>query len=125
MRIAILSIALLGAVLASAQAGAYDELRIVAPAEDATVHDNQGNVSITVSVVPALQAQAGDRIVLLLDGRSAASGTGGQFTLTGVDRGTHTLAAQVTAADGAVRIASAPITFHMWRASRRFPSRDR
>ncbi len=103
----------------------YEAVRIVAPAQDATVHDNQGNVEVAVEVMPALRAAAGDRIVLLLDGRIAASGAKARFRLTGVDRGTHTLQAQVTAADGAVLLASAETAFHLWQASRLFPGRKK
>ena len=101
----------------------YETVRIVAPQDDATVHDNQGALEISVEVSPPLRAEAGDYIVLLLDGKAAASGAKARFRLTRVDRGTHTLRAQVAAADGALLLASPQIRFHMWRASRLFPDR--
>lgn len=104
-------------------AAGYQSVRIIAPQPDATVHDNQGRVDISVEVLPALRTAAGDRIVLLLDGRVAASGAKARIRLTGVDRGTHTLQAQIAAADGSVLLASTETRFHMWRASRLFPGR--
>ena len=46
------------------------------------------------------------------------------FDIPGVDRGTHAVQASVVDASGAVRGNSAPVTFHMWRASRLFPKAD-
>lgn len=108
---------------ALAYAGSYDAVRIVAPNPDETVHDNRGDVAVVVGVSPPLDAEAGDRIVLLLDGHAVASGSDARFELKGIDRGTHALRAQVTAADGAVLAASPLVTFHMWRASRLSPGR--
>jgi hypothetical protein len=106
-----------------AYARAYDAVRIVSPAEDETVHDNSGNVAVTVSVSPPLDVKAGDRILLLLDGRAVASGGMTRFELKGVERGTHDLQAQVAAPDGSILGASTIVAFHMWRASRLFPGR--
>jgi hypothetical protein len=98
-------------------------LRIVAPKPDTTVHDNRGNLGVTVAVSPPLHAGAGDRLTLLLDGKAVASGSGQRFELKGIDRGSHTLRVQLKAADGRVIDASPPVRFYMWRASRLF--RDR
>jgi hypothetical protein len=104
-------------------AAGYDAVRIVAPQHDATVHDNQGTLDVSVAVSPPLRSKEGDHIVLLLDGRVAASGANVHIRLRDVDRGTHTLRAQVVAADGALLLASPETSFHMWRASRLFPGR--
>lgn len=112
------------AVHGAAQARAYDALRIAVPADEETVHDNNGDVRVIVRVSPPLDAQAGDRIVLLLDGHPAASGRTTRYELEDVDRGTHNLQAQVAAADGSVLEASPVVTFYMWRASRLFPNRQ-
>ena len=101
----------------------YDSVRIIAPLQDATVHDNQGKVDVAVQVSPQLNAAAGDRIALLLDGSVVANTANASTRLTNIDRGTHTLRAQVTAADGTVLLASPEVRFYMWRASRLFPSR--
>jgi hypothetical protein len=87
------------------------------PAQDETVHDNQGNVSVLVGVEPTLAP--GNQVVLLVDGRSVGRQNGPVFALTSIDRGTHTLQAQVLDANGNMLATSAPVTFHMWRAFRR------
>jgi hypothetical protein len=118
-------LAVLVVFLAGAVHAAGYEVSIVAPAPDETVHDNRGNVAVVVAVAPPLRAASGNRVTLLLDGKPVASAPGGRIALSGVDRGTHTLRAQLTAADGAALATSAPRVFHIWRASRLFPNRER
>jgi hypothetical protein len=101
--------------------GRYANVAIVQPGNEDTVQDNQGNVVVQVAVSPSLAP--GDRIVLMLDGRPVGTRMDPSFTLSGIDRGTHTLQAQVVGASGATLAASQPVTFHMWQASRLFPSR--
>ena len=107
-----------------ALAEGYQAVRIVAPESEQTVHDNSGNLAVTVTVSPPLQSGAGDRFLLLLDDKTVASGSGQQFELKNIDRGTHTLQARVEAADGTVRATSPQVIFHMWRASRLFWNRQ-
>jgi hypothetical protein len=110
----------LAALLAGSAWGAsYEAIRIVAPTDDATVHDNSGKLVVVVQVTPPLAA--GDRITLLIDGSAVASAAATRFELQGVDRGTHRLEAQVIDADGGIAASSAPVRFQMWRASRFLP----
>ena len=120
----LLAAALAGAAvtpLGLAQAPGSYNVAIVQPANEETVHDNQGNVAVQVAVSPGLAP--GDRIVLVLDGRPVRQQTGTTFALSGVERGAHTLQAQVVDANGATLAASPPVAFHMWQASRLFPGR--
>lgn len=106
-------------------AGGYQSVRIVAPESETTVHDNNGNLAVTVEVSPLLHAEVGDRLILLLDGNAVASGHDQYFELTAIDRGSHTLRARVKAADGSTLATSPPVKFYMWRASRLFRNRDK
>jgi len=99
----------------------YDSIGILKPAGDATIFDNAGNLEVLVAVAPALRP--GDRVVLTLDGHPAASGAGLRFALSGIDRGEHTLVAKAVDSDGDSLIASPPVVFNLWRASRLFPNR--
>lgn len=103
---------------------AYDRIEIMRPGNDSTVFDNSGNVEVSVAVTPGLRASSGDRIVLLLDGRRASLSRSAQIKLTGVERGDHTLVAQVLDSGGNAAISSAPVKFHLWQASRLFPGRS-
>ena len=98
-------------------------VRIVVPQPDVTVHDNNGDLAVTVEISPPLDVEAGNRLALLLDEKVVASGTSRHFVLKGIDPGSHTLRVQVNAADGTVIATSPQVTFHMWHASRLF--RDR
>jgi hypothetical protein len=106
-----------------AHADVYQSVRIIAPKPETTVHDNNGNIAVTVAVSPPLRAGAGDRLTLLLDGKSVASGTALSYELKDIVRGSHTLRVRVKAADGTALATSPPVKFHMWRASRLFPDR--
>ena len=103
-----------------AWADGYDSVAIVSPQPETTLHSNNGNVDVKVEVSPQLNTASGDQVAILLDDKVVASGSKLHVRLKGVERGTHTLAAQVTAADGTVLISSAPVTFYMWHASRLF-----
>jgi hypothetical protein len=112
-------------VLASsfAHADGYQSVQIIAPEPEATVHDNNGNLAVRIKIVPPLRAAAGDRLAILLDGKTVAGGAAQSYELTAIDRGSHTLQVRVKTAEGRVLVTSPPVKFHMWRASRLF--RDR
>jgi hypothetical protein len=95
----------------------YDVVAFTAPAADATFRDEGGNVSVAVTLKPALQVQFGHRLALYVDGKPHAKpGSVLSFRLTNVDRGTHQLRAVIV--DGAgTEIASGSTTFHMHRTS--------
>lgn len=97
----------------------YSLLAIATPEPDQTLHNGETPVGVTVQVVPALRP--GHRLVILLDGSEAASGAGTRYTLSGVERGSHVLVAQVRDGRGRVLMSSAPVTFHMRQHSVLFP----
>lgn len=116
---------LLAFPLPSALAQGYDELSIVRPGREEVVHDNAGHVEVELQLAPPLEVKAGHRIRVSLDGVSASEPQQGvQFALDGVERGAHTLQAEVIDEKGAALITSAPVTFYLWRASVLFPGRQ-
>ena len=96
----------------------YVQLTITRPAADETIHDNSGNLTVEVTLSPALQGEQGHRIQLYLDGIAVGNPSG--LSLTEIDRGAHSLQAVVVDRDGRALIASAPVPFYMWRASALF-----
>jgi len=66
---------------------------------------------------PALRT--GDQIFLVLDGQPLNGGaaTGSQFTLTSVERGTHTLQALVRDSDGGIMCQTPGVTYHVHQPS--------
>ncbi len=97
---------------------AYEQLAITRPAAEENIHDNQGIVEVTVKLDPELVTAKDHRIQLLLDGKAmgAPSPAIGQ-SLEGVERGKHTVAAQVLDQNDQVLITSEPVVFYMKRQS--------
>jgi hypothetical protein len=104
-------------------APAYSSIAIVQPANEATVFDNAGDVEVRVAVSPAPDLDAGHRIALLLDGQQAALQSATHFRLGALVRGEHRLEARIVDRYGNTVIASAPVKFYLWQASRLFPNR--
>ena len=95
----------------------YTEFAITTPANDATLRDNQGNISIRLKLSPGLLQ--GHTIDVYMDGQSL--GGGGRSTslsLSNVDRGTHVLHAAVTDEKGKEVARTPSVTFHLHRQSR-------
>ncbi len=120
-RFLVLLFALALAAGAPSHATAQGNIAIVEPEAGSTVHSSEGKVTVRVGVPRGIAP--GNRVVILLDGRPVASGAATSFELDGVERGTHTLQAQVVDGNGNRLVASPQVTFHMWQASRLFPSR--
>jgi len=97
------------------QAVNYTNLEITEPANDSTIRDNAGNISIKLAIEPALKE--GDSIAVLLDGKIIGQGHGTSISLSNVDRGTHTLMAIVKNAQNKTLISSSSVTLHLMRVS--------
>jgi hypothetical protein len=91
----------------------YTAVSVVAPANDESVRDNSGTVTIVAGIEPELRP--GHQVEVLMDGQVVAATGGNQVTLTEVDRGTHTLQVRVVDQSGAILIEGAPSTFHLLR----------
>jgi len=98
------------------------EMTISSPASGETLHDNEGNVRVTLSI----QGAGVPGIRPLLDGKPyGPDQRTPTFILENVDRGEHVLQVQAIDAKGDVIAASQPVTFYLWRASALFPSRKK
>jgi hypothetical protein len=91
----------------------YTAATVLSPANDESVRENSGTVTIVAGVDPELRP--GHQIQVLMDGQIVATTGGNQVTLTEVDRGTHTLLVRVVDESGAILIEGVPSTFHMQR----------
>src|SRR6202035_892894 len=78
---------------------------------------NVDSLTVIVRTDPALRP--GDQIFLMLDGQPLNGGaaTGSPFTLTSVDRGTHTLQALVRDSDGGLMCQTPGVTYHAHQPS--------
>jgi uncharacterized protein DUF4124 len=93
------------------------QLSITSPENDQTVRANDGNLDVTIKLVPELDNEKrGDQLIVLVDGQqqgSAISET--NFKLTNIDRGTHTLTVSVVDSEGKILKISKAVTFHLQR----------
>ena len=96
--------------------GNYDTFTIAEPENNQTVRSNQGLVSISFFIEPALQS--GHKIRLFVDGRRLKNElTSTHFSLKGINRGTHSLRAEVIGEDGEPTASTDSITFHLRKHS--------
>ena len=93
----------------------YESLVITTPEDDQAVRDNAGNVTITASIEPGLKE--GHTAVLYLDGKEHSTSQALTFTLSQLDRGTHTVRISIRDENGKLTISSKTVTFHLLRHS--------
>ncbi|PHS69668.1 MAG: DUF4124 domain-containing protein [Methylophaga sp.] len=94
------------------------QVEITAPEHDKTVRVNNGNVLVNVDIQPELNSERGDKIIAMVDGQQQGEALAElSFTLTNVDRGTHTLTVSVVDSSNKVLKLSKSVTFHLQRVS--------
>ena len=93
----------------------YSQLAIIKPSHDDMVRDNAGNVEIKIAITPALHTVHGHQLVLYLDDIRVAHGSTPTLQLTNIDRGTHTLRAQIETVQGGLVQAAPIVHFHLQR----------
>jgi hypothetical protein len=111
-----LFVLLLVFVCATAYAGSYTGFSITNPTNDQGVRANDGNVTIHMSLQPALRS--GHVIVLNVegeDGKSSKTTSGLTIELKKMPRGLHTVTATVVDKDGKGLIKTEPVSFHVLR----------
>ena len=92
----------------------YESVSITSPANDSTIRDNEGKISIRVSSEPGLQK--GHRYLLKMDGKSVGKGRTNTFPLKNVDRGSHNFTVQIIDKNEKMIIESGTVTVHLHRA---------
>jgi hypothetical protein len=94
-------------------AAAYSHVAIASPIAEQVFVNTGGSVPVAADLQPALQP--GHQLWFLLDGARVEGLSPGSTaaTLDNVDRGEHSLAAQVSDASGTPIITSAPVTFYV------------
>lgn len=95
--------------------GGYQSFSFVAPQQDEGVRANNGVVDVRMTLEPPLRA--GHSIAVTLDGEPLGGNAPLSFQLPGMERGTHTITAEVVDAAGEAVISAGPVTFHVLRAA--------
>ncbi|MEX0899219.1 MAG: DUF4124 domain-containing protein [Gammaproteobacteria bacterium] len=104
---------------------AYQSVRIATPAHDSVAWNTAGEIAVSVAVSPPLNASAGHKVLVYLDGAPVA-GTPVASTsigLTGIHRGTYQLSAAIVDGGGRQILRSETITFHVRQTSIQNPQR--
>ena len=101
---------------------AYQSCAISEPTND-QVFMNTSEVTAGVSIQPAVRP--GDTAIVTLDGQRVPGvpASGGQFTISPVDRGTHSIQMTVQDPSGATVCTSPAVTFHVQQPSLQSPTR--
>ena len=95
--------------------GAYQRVAIARPEDGEGVRANDGDVTAELDLEPALDADAGHRVIWLLNGEEAGEGVAPSTTFEGLDRGAHTLQARIVDESGQELGASETIEFNVLR----------
>jgi hypothetical protein len=100
----------------------YKSCAVSEPTND-QVFTNTDTVTAGVTVEPAVRP--GDSAVVTLDGQRVPGvpASGGQFTISPVDRGTHSIQMTVQDSSGATVCSSPAVTFHVQQPSLQSPTR--
>ena len=95
---------------------AYTRMQILSPADNGTVRSNEGKVPVQLDLEPALQK--GHLVLWRVDGSPAGRPLAStSAVLTGVERGTHALSAQIVDANARVIDNAAAIHFTLHKES--------
>ena len=94
----------------------YEVFDIIAPVDGETVRANNGVITVSTGLAPALAD--GHEMEFLLDGRPLGRGTSTERLLDNLDRGAHTVTARVLDADGTEVARASPVAFVVRRTSR-------
>ncbi len=100
----------------------YSEFVITQPANGTAIRDNGGNITIQTRLKPGLRP--GHFVVLKMNGQPIASGSQTLFQLVHIDRGTHTIIAELTNQAGNVLKSTPPVSFTVLRSSLLSPIRQ-
>lgn len=97
------------------QESPYEGCSIVQPQSEQTL-ENADSTVVSLQVLPALRQT--DRIYLSMDGKPLNSGqpTGNPFGVSSLERGQHSLTAEVRGPDGTV-LCQSQVTFYVHQAS--------
>ena len=93
----------------------YTKLEITSPEDGGDIFDNSGIINISLSVVPALRAREGDKLVLHMDGQQIDESKRNQFNLNGIEPGNHSFVAIIINKEEKELKRSTPVSLTLYR----------
>lgn len=97
----------------------YSAVAILKPDDEQAIRANGGSFPIEVVSQPALDAKSGHRYVIMVDGEKHAQSGNSKFNLNNMERGTHSISAEIHDKDGNALASSSSKTIYVLRAFRR------
>lgn len=96
----------------------YTKFSMLQPANDDTIWDNSGAVPVSLKLEPALDTENGHSIWVYVDGKAVVKNSQSLVQpLSGIDRGTHRIRAEVRNEKRKTLKRTKDVTIHMKRAS--------
>lgn len=96
----------------------YTKFSMVTPRNDDTIWDNNGSVPVSLTLEPALDTENGHSVWVYVDGKAVVRKSLVLVQpLTGIDRGQHTIRAEIRDASRKTLIRTRNVTVHMKRTS--------
>jgi len=97
----------------------YLTFAISQPLGDETIRNNMGNISVMLKLIPELDTKEGHYINIYLDGKPVKKRSQSiNMTLNNIDRGSHSVNAEIRDKQGKVVKTSPSIRFHLHRFSK-------
>ena len=98
---------------------AYSAIAILKPENEEAIRANGGAFPIELASQPALDTDSGHRFVIIVDGKRHMDSNTAKFILENMDRGAHSISAEVRDASDNVLVSSSSKTIYVLRASAR------
>ena len=93
-------------------------IRITSPIDDIVIRDNQGKINIDISIQPPLIPENKTQVLIYFDGKVISQGQAMSTSMTNVDRGTHTIRAELVSPSGSILAQSNKVTVHLKKHSK-------
>ena len=106
---------------APADPKAYESVRITSPTANETIRDNGGTISVQVEVKPKLMP--GHQLEVIVDGKVVGSGAATSLSISNLDRGSHSVSANIKDDKGRVVKSAGGVSFQLHRSSKLSPTR--
>jgi hypothetical protein len=98
---------------------AYSAVAILKPEDEEAIRANSGSFPIELASQPALDANSGHRYVIIVDGEKHTESASARITLKNMDRGAHTISAEIWDKSENILASSSNKKIYVLRASAR------
>lgn len=98
---------------------AYSAVAILKPADEEAIRANGGVFPVELASQPALDTESGHRYVIMVDGKKHTQSTETRFNLENMDRGAHSISAEIHDRKGNSLATSSSTKIYVLRAFRR------